>query len=197
MTQSNFKLAITGGIGSGKSRVAEIIKREGYPVFSCDEIYGELLKDKNFLNNLVNNFGDILDVNGDLDRKKLSAIVFSDRRKLKLLNELTHTEIMGEALKRAESFRLSFCEVPLLFENGYEKLFDGVIVVLRNEEDRISSVVNRDKISREEVIKRINRQYNYSNSDFAEYYVIYNNSDFYELEQKTLKILESIVNKIS
>ena len=197
MTQSNFKVAITGGIGSGKSRVAEIIKREGYPVISCDEIYCELLKDKNFLNNLVNNFGNILDGNGELDRKKLSEIVFSDSRKLNLLNELTHSEIMGETLRRTESYRLSFCEVPLLFEGGYEKLFDGVIVVLRNEEDRISSVVERDQISREEVIKRIKRQYNYSNFDFAEYYVIYNNSDLNELEQKTLKILKSIVNKIS
>lgn len=197
MTQSNLKIAITGGIGSGKSRVAEIIKREGYPVFSCDEIYGELLKDKIFLNILVNNFGNILDYNGELDRKKLSAIVFSDSRKLKLLNELTHSEIMGEALKRTENFKLSFCEVPLLFENGYEKLFDEVIVVLRNEEDRISSVVERDKISREEVIKRINRQYNYHNSHFAEYYVIHNDSDLYELEQKTVKTLKRIVNKIS
>lgn len=197
MTQSSFKVAITGGIGSGKSRVAEIIKRKGYPVFSCDEIYGELLKDKSFLNNLVKNFGDILDENEELDRKKLASIVFSDSRKLNLLNELTHSEIIGEALRRSENFILSFCEVPLLFENGYEKLFDGIIVVLRNEEDRISSVVERDKISREEVIKRINRQYNYSNFDFTEYYVIYNNSDLCELEQKTLKILKSIVNKIS
>lgn len=197
MMQNNLKVAITGGIGSGKSCVAEIIRDNGYSVFSCDAIYAELLKDKSFSNKLVNNFGEILTESGEIDKKKLSEIVFSDSTKLKLLNELTHSSIITEALRRSEGLKLSFCEVPLLFENGYEKYFDDVIVIFRDEEERISAVIKRSNISREEAKKRIKSQFDYINNDFTKYYVIHNNGDLANLKTKTKNILKKIENKLS
>ena len=97
MTQNNIKIAVTGGIGSGKTTVCDIIKEQGYSVISCDEIYNRLLRDKSFLNSLVSEFGHILNGDGTLSRKKLSEIVFSDKDKLARLNEITHPEIMKEA----------------------------------------------------------------------------------------------------
>ena len=91
MTQNNVKIAITGGIGSGKSTVAEIIAKQGYTVISCDAIYSRLLSDKEFVNVLSAEFGDILTEEGTLDRKRLSTVVFSDKAKLAKLNEITHT----------------------------------------------------------------------------------------------------------
>ena len=195
MMQNNLKIAITGGIGSGKSEVLKIIKEQGYSTVSCDEIYRELLRDRTFIQTLVNEFGDILKIDGSLDRDKLSSIVFNDRDKLKRLDEITHPRILEECLKAMPQDGISFCEVPILFECGYERLFDNVIVVLRDKSLRISAVVERDKISENKVVNRINSQLNYENLQFEKYYVIHNSSNLAYLTQQTLEILEKIVKK--
>lgn len=197
MTQNNLKIAITGGIGSGKSTVSKIIEEQGLPVFSCDKIYNELLSDKSFLKKIEESFVGVLNENGTLNRQMLSEIVFNDSEKLKILNGITHSEIMSAAFKKMEGYNLSFLEVPLLFENSFESLFDGVIVVLRDREERVNSVVARDKITKEMVLKRLKSQFNYDKFDFAEYYVIHNNCNLSELSSKTLEILQKINKKFS
>lgn len=192
MTQSNVKIAVTGGIGSGKSTVCEIIKSAGFPVFSCDEIYKELCTRPQFLSVLTEEFGDILSEDGSLDRKKLSGIVFNDKEALKKLNSIAHPQIIRELFCRIKNVKFSFSEVPLLFENGFEKLFDGVIVVLRDYNQRIESIVKRDKISVEDASLRVKNQIIYANKDFAQYYVIHNSGDLADLRQKTLGIIEKI-----
>lgn len=195
MKQSNLKIAITGGIGSGKSTVSDIIAAENFPVFSCDKIYGELLKDKDFLNTICLNFGEVLNSDGSLNRQKLADIVFNDNSALQKLNHITHTKIMNAALSKMSGHALSFLEVPLLFENGFEKLFDGVIVVLRDLEDRINAVMERDNKSRDDVVARLNSQFRYDNSDLSEYYVIHNDTNFDYLRLQTLNILKTLKDK--
>lgn len=192
MTQSNFKFAITGGIGSGKSTVAEIIRRQGYAVFSCDEIYKELLCRKEFLNRIASEFDGVIKKDGALDRSELSKIVFEDKAALDKLNSITHPAIMEEVFKRSSGLKLSFTEVPLLFENGFERYFDGVLVVLRDVNERIASVSKRDNIDEKTVNLRIKSQFNYENYNFAKYYVIHNNGNFEDLERKLAEILENI-----
>lgn len=102
---------------------------------------------------------------------------------------------MKELLRQCESKNIAFAEVPLLFENGFEKLFDGVIVVLRNEEDRISAICKRDKISVEKAKLRLKAQFNYNNYGFAEYYVIHNDGNFEDLERDTLNVIGKIKAK--
>ena len=80
MTRNNVKIAITGGIGSGKSTVCKLIKEKGFPVISCDEVYSGLLKSADFLKVLQNEFGNVMQSDGSLDRKKLAEIVFNDSR---------------------------------------------------------------------------------------------------------------------
>lgn len=196
MTQNNVKIAVTGGIGSGKSAVCEFIKKHGYLVYSCDEIYSELLTSAEFLKKIDKEFDGVLNADGSLNRSTLSNAVFNDDAALKKLNSITHPEIMSVALKKMEGSRLSFLEVPLLFENGFEALFDGVIVVLRNIEDRINSVMSRDKSDREHVQKRVNKQLDYDKFDFTKYYVIHNCENLANLEQKTVKILQKINSTI-
>lgn len=192
-----MKIAITGGIGSGKSTVASYLKEKGFPVFSCDEIYEELLQDDKFLKLLTEPFGREIIKDGKLDRKALAGIVFGDRKALERLNTVAHPPIIREALHRAEGYSLSFCEVPLLFENGYEKLFDDVIVVLRAKEERVKSIRVRSHLTESEALYRINSQYNYESGNFAKYYVIHNDGDFVDLRQKTEQILAEIQNKLS
>lgn len=190
MKQSK-KIAVTGGIGSGKSSVIDFLREQGYPVFSCDQIYAELLGDSEFLNEIEKNFKGAIK-NGKLDRQKLSALVFSSARERERLDKLTHPKIMDAAIKKMDGYKLSFLEVPLLFEGNFQDLFDGVIVILRDKEERINSIVARDKISRNSAILRIYSQFNYDNCDFAKYYVIHNNSNLEYLQVQTLKILEKI-----
>lgn len=195
MKQSK-KIAVTGGIGSGKSTVMKIIAGKGYPIFSCDEIYSQLTSDSDFLNNLRHSFGDILNSDGTLDRKKLSEIVFNNPAKLAELDKITHPAIYKEMFRMAdEAGGICFCEVPLLFESGAESLFDGVIIVMRNEEQRIKSVTARDKLPEQDVKKRISNQFDYNSADFAMYYVIHNNGDLSELEWQTEEIIKKINEK--
>ena len=195
MKQSK-KIAVTGGIGSGKSTVMKIIAGKGYPIFSCDEIYSQLTSDRDFLNILRHSFGDILNSDGTLDRKKLSEIVFNNPAKLAELDKITHPAIYKEMFRMAdEAGGICFCEVPLLFESGEESLFDGVIIVMRNEEQRIKSVTARDKLPEQDVKKRISNQFDYNSADFAMYYVIHNNGDLSELEWQTEEIIKKINEK--
>lgn len=195
MKQSK-KIAVTGGIGSGKSTVMKIIAGKGYPIFSCDEIYSQLTSDSDFLNILRHSFGDILNSDGTLDRKKLSEIVFNNPAKLAELDKITHPAIYKEMFRMAdEAGGICFCEVPLLFESGAESLFDGVIIVMRNEEQRIKSVTARDKLPEQDVKKRISNQFDYNSADFAMYYVIHNCGDLSELERQTKEIIKKISEK--
>ena len=193
MTQNNLKIAITGGIGSGKSEVCKAIKSAGFPVLSCDEIYFELLNSGIFDKDLKAAFGEQIFTEEKVDRKKLSSIVFENNKELEKLNKITHSKIIDSAFEKMNAHKLCFLEVPLLFENGFERLFDGVIVVLRNLDDRIESIVVRSGISTKEAILRIKNQFNYENCDLTKYYVIHNNSNLRNLRESVNDILKDIL----
>ena len=196
MMQNNIKVAITGGICSGKSTVAKFIKEQGYNVISCDDIYCELLSDSKFLDLLENEFGNIKNTDGTLNRAKLSEIVFSDDKKLKKLNSITHPKIMQRAMRQMSGEGIFFCEVPLLFEGGYDKQFDGIIVVLRDKRERIRDLMSRNNIDENQAFLRINNQFEYQNADFTEYYVIHNNGSLSELRKKSLEVVAEIIKRI-
>lgn len=193
--RNNVKIAVTGGIGSGKSTVCEIIKDLGYPVISCDEIYKTLLNHPKFLEKIAAEFGYGVIKNGELNRTKLSSIVFANEEKLKKLNDITHPDIMKKLFTQCKKHKICFCEVPLLFESGNEKNFDEVIVVLRSFDKRISSVMKKDKSSIEAVKNRIKSQFDYDNSEFAQYYVIHNDDNKMILCDKVNKALQDIMCK--
>lgn len=193
MKQNNIKIAVTGGIGSGKTTVCNLIKEFGYPVFSCDEVYAELLNGNELAKKIAGEFGEGILTDGKIDRSKLSEYVFNDKLKLEKLNEITHRKIFEEMFSRAEDCKgLVFFEVPLLFEGNYQNLFDGVVVVLRAEEDRISSIVKRDNLTVEQIKTRIKNQHNYDNCEFAQYYVIHNRGQIDDLRGIISKILLKI-----
>lgn len=197
MKQSNIKIAVTGGIGSGKSTVCKIINSLGYPVYSCDEVYKLVLQDGQTVSELAKEFGEqILNCDGSLNRPALSAIVFGDEEKLKKLNKITHPKIFEKLFKISSNNEgVVFYEVPILFEGGYEKLFDSVLVVLRDRDKRINCVMSRDNLSEEEVVSRLNKQYNYDIENFAKYYVIHNDSNIDDLMRKVTTFLSKIANQ--
>lgn len=158
----NKKFAVTGGIGSGKSTVCELLKARGFPVLSCDEISRGFWQEPEYRRELAALFPDCAE-NGEIIKEKLSDRVFSDRNALASLNAYTHGRIMGRLFALAKQFPVCFCEVPLLFESNYESLFDGILVVIRARKTRINGVIERSGLTREEVLSRMENQFDYDN----------------------------------
>jgi dephospho-CoA kinase len=158
-------IAITGGIGSGKSTALHIFEKMGYPVFSCDEIYREVIQSPSYIEEISQNFPECI-IDGKIEKKRLSEIVFKNKEKLLILNNIAHPLIMECLLKNMQDCQhtVVFAEVPLLFEGNFETLFNEVIVIMRNKEQRILSIMRRDNISRVEAISRIATQFDYDNA---------------------------------
>ena len=193
MKQNKVFVAITGGIGSGKSSALACIQSLGYPSFSADEFGRGIYKEKTVFEETARAFPHCIKA-GEVDRKMLAETVFSDPEKLKNLNAITHPAIMKKMfaeMERAEG-RLVFAEVPLLFESGMSALFDGVIVVLRERQARIRSVVDRDGLTPEQAEARIREQFDYDSPLPSGCFVLRNDGDERALEQKADALLEGL-----
>lgn len=197
MKQNKIYVAVTGGIGSGKSTVIGMIRKMGYPVFSADEISRTIYADPRIQEKIERHFPECISEMG-IDRAKLSGIVFSDKDRLEMLNSITHPAIMENLFLEMEKSTsvLVFAEVPLLFEEGYERRFDQVIVVLRDRESRIASVQVRDSLSKEEVVARIKNQFDYEKNKIIAHTLIYNDGDLNALYQKVERAINEIKKKI-
>ena len=186
------KIAITGGIGSGKSAVCRILKERGYPVFSCDEINRTLLSEKSYLDGLCALFPTCVK-DGKLQKTALAALVFSDKEALETLNAYAHPRI-SERLQRDMdgAKKTCFAEVPLLFESSMTKQFDGAIVVLRNKEERIRAVVTRDGLTAERAEARMKQQFDYDGPLPDGCLVIENDGDEAALREKVDEALKAL-----
>lgn len=186
------KIAVTGGIGSGKSAVCRILKERGYPVFSCDEINRTLLSEKSYLDGLCALFPACVK-DGKLNKAALSALVFSDKEALKTLNAYAHPRISERLRREMEGTeKTCFAEVPLLFESGMTKQFDGAIVVLRNKEERIRAVVTRDGLTAEKAEARMKQQFDYDGPLPDGCLVIENDGDEAALREKVDEALKAL-----
>ena len=196
---SKLYVALTGGIGSGKSLAAQFLREMNYPVFSCDELYKEVVQSSEYIQKLKILFPAAVQ-DGKVNRKILSEIVFNDEERLKELNSLAHPLIMDLLLQKMKacSEGLVFAEVPLLFEGNFEKLFDRVIYIARDKLQRVQAVLQRDGLSVEDVEKRIQRQFDGDTASGQERLkkcnaiVIYNNGNKESLKEKILETLPSL-----
>ena len=164
----NTKIAVTGGIGSGKSTVAEFLRSKRLPVFSCDQIYHKLIKQKDYLAAIEARFPNTTK-DGKLLKEKLSQIVFTDKDALEALNSITHPLIIKELEKEMEEVQAPFvfAEVPLLFEGKFDSRFDRILVVLREKHSRIHAIMKRDRLKETCIIARMNNQFDYDRNKEA------------------------------
>ncbi len=192
------KIAITGGIGSGKSLAGKYISQLGYDVFSCDSIYAEISQSTLYIKKVAQIFPDAV-IHDKIDRKRLSQIVFNSPQKRRQLNEIAHPLIMQTLTEQMEKSKseLVFAEVPLLFEENYQSQFDYIFVVLRDLDKRIQALQIRDGASAEECLKRIQAQFNYDKAILDNVFpknciFIENNSDIKNFEENVLNALKNI-----
>lgn len=147
---SPSKIVVTGTIASGKSTLIELLKEFGFPIISADEINRELLEvgGKNYeaiKNSAI--FDQAFDGNS-LDKKALAQIIFSNRDKLKILNTLTHKNILEEIDKRAEEAdsKVVFIEIPLFFQMEERYEADEVWLLTATYDTQLTRLMARDGI---------------------------------------------------
>ena len=155
------KIGLTGGIGVGKTFVADIFQKIGYTVFSADTEAKKCMQEsKDLKSAVIQNFGDEMYKNEVLQKEKLANIVFNDSEKLNELNQLVHpfVQLEFENWCKNQTSKFVIKEAAILFESRANKGLDAVICVSSAMEVRIKRVMERDKCSREKVMKRIAMQ---------------------------------------
>lgn len=158
-----YRVGLTGGIGSGKSTIAQLFEALGIPVFYADKEAKRLMEEDMELKKSISEaFGNEAYANGRLNRTYLAEVVFSHPEKLDKLNQLVHPVSIAAAEKwmRAQTSPYSIKEAALLFESGSQEHLDFVIGVSAPLETRIKRTMERDRISKEQVQARMDRQLN-------------------------------------
>lgn len=185
-------IGVTGGIGSGKSTVSSMFRQFGADVVDADEISRAITKKNgSAFCEIVQSFGEkILSESGEIDRKKLGQIVFSDKKKLAVLNEITHKYVFVEMEKqiKASKAEIIILDVPLLFSNDFILKYDYSVGVTANISERIKRVKSRDGLSEDEILTRMENQISDKELEEKADFIIENN-DY----NKTLKNVEQIL----
>jgi dephospho-CoA kinase len=155
-------IGLTGGIGSGKTTIANHFMAAGVPVYIADDAARKLMQSAAIIQEIRSTFGGEIFENGILNREKLAKIVFSNPEKLKLLNAIIHPAVKKHFRKWILNHQNSpfiIYEAAILFESGSYKDCDKIITVTAPMESRIQRVIQRDNASRGQVLKRINAQW--------------------------------------
>ena len=197
---SMIKVAISGNIASGKSQVERTLLSKGYKVADTDKINHFILAtDISAIKEIKDAFteDDILDEEGHISREKLGLIVFSSGDKKKKLEEILHKRInqkVNEFYEENQKEKMVFVSIPLLFETKQENNFDKIIFVSADEDVRLKRLMLRNKYSESYAKKRIESQQSEDEKIKKSDYVIYNNSDFLNLNNQLFEILAKINN---
>lgn len=160
------RIGLTGGIATGKSTVAALLKEKGAVIIDADIIARELVEPgRPAWQEIVDWLGrDILHLDGSINRERLGALVFSDEPARRKLNAILHPRVGQEMALRAEAARAAnpqtvlVYDVPLLIEAGMQQAVDQVLLVYSSHKTQLRRLLVRDNLTREEALKRIRSQ---------------------------------------
>jgi dephospho-CoA kinase len=156
-----LKVGLTGGIGAGKSTVAHVFEVLGIPVYHADQEAKRLMQTNPLLMEKIKiAFSEKAYVEGILDRKFLSSLVFNDNQKLELLNSIVHPFTIqdGKEWMEKQNSPYAIKEAALIFESGSQGEFDSIIGVFAPPAMRIHRTIQRDHVEREKVLNRMEKQ---------------------------------------
>lgn len=156
-----FNVGITGGIGSGKSTVCDILQAMNYPVYNSDQRAKDLMEsDPQIRQSLIDAFGEKVFDHGVLNRSHLAKIIFNDPSKRDQINAIIHPAVRSDfqSWSKQQTTAIVFQESALLFETGGYQLLDFNVLVVAPIEDRIQRVLVRDQTDLEAIQLRMNNQ---------------------------------------
>ena len=191
-------IGVTGSIGSGKSTVAEYLRRKGYSIFDADEVSRSMTAPGGrALKKIKEAFGDgVFLKDGSLDRKALAKIIFSDEEKKALLEEIVTMKVV-QAMKKwvrekkeEGKEKVVFLDVPLLFETGAQKYCHEVWTIACDDDIRLSRIEGRGDLTLKEAKKRIANQMPQEEKIALSDVVIYNNGSRRQLLYKLRKLIK-------
>ncbi|MCI9087118.1 MAG: dephospho-CoA kinase [Clostridia bacterium] len=194
-------IGITGSSGAGKSTVCEILEEYQIKVLNADKMAKQLSKKGNeYLTDIVTLFGEeILQENGELDRPKLANIIYNNEEKRELLNQCTFKHIHIAIQKEIQRIfsenpkAVIAIDAPLLFEAKLEDICNLVIAVIaKDEELQIERIIQRDCITREQAIKRLQAQMPDEFYTSKSQYVIVNDGKIEDIEEQIKEVIENI-----
>ncbi|NDV94946.1 dephospho-CoA kinase [Dysgonomonas sp. 521] len=192
-----IKLGITGGIGSGKSTVSEIFSLCGVPVYIADIESKRLVATSPIIREkLIQLFGDELYDGNVLNKALLASHIFNDKEKLETVNAIIHPEVgkdFNRWLQRHSLCKIVAHEAAILFESGFDKMMDKVVMVYTPLEVRIQRTMLRDNLPREKVVERIQNQMPDEEKLKLSDFVIVNDNTKSLIEQVTT-VLEQLDN---
>ena len=197
MSRKNFTVAITGGIGSGKSTFSEFLGEKDYPVIFADDLSKELLKnDKEVKEEIVELFGPSSYNGNKINTDFLSTEVFSDPHKLQMINSILHPKVIKQILQEVEELKknnkLVFVEAALIYETNIENLFDYVVLITADEEIKKQRTVDSKKFSSEEFDKRIQNQIKDEEKSKRADFIFFNNTTTNDLKIKADLLLMTL-----
>lgn len=189
-----IKVGLTGNIGTGKSTVSLIFEALGVPVYNADIEAKKMLKKESVKKELLRSFGEEVFDGENIDRKKLSNLVFNDSKKLHYLNSVIHPLVKTDLLdffQKMQDFPYVIQEAAILFESGFYKDFDKTILVTSSDELATKRVMKRDRVSEQEVIQRRSNQWSQNKKiDLADFIIENDEKDL--LVPQILKIHKSL-----
>lgn len=193
-------IGLTGGIGSGKSSVAEMFKDEGAYVIDFDYLARVVVEpDTPAWRDIVDYFGqEILSPDRTLNRSKLAEIVFSDAQSRKALEGFTHPRIFEKRdtllkdIKTKDPKAIVIVDVPLLFELSLNKNFGKIILVYVSRDVQIERAIKRDALLKEEVEKRLKAQINIEKKKLLSDYIINNEGSLKNTRDQVRKVIHEL-----
>lgn len=196
-----IKIGLTGGIGSGKTTVSQMIRNRGIPVIDADIISREvLIKYKQINDDIRKEFGDgFFEADGKLKRRKLGNTVFKDHILRQKLEDLVIPFIKKEIFLKiheleARGERYCIVDSPTLFESGFNKYMDYTILVYVDKNTQINRIKSRDLLGEHDIMNRINSQVRYEDLIQIVDFVISNNGTLHETEVNVKEMLNNIYN---
>ncbi len=199
-----LKIGLTGGVATGKSSVAKMFEKEGAFLIDMDKVAREVVKPgARAWEEIVKSFGrDILLSDGNIDRKKLGAIIFNDISKRRQLEDITHPVILKETdrlldkIYKKDPKAIVVIEIPLLIEKNLMNFVDVVVLVYVPTEIQLKRLTKRDKITIREAREKIKSQIPIDEKVPLADYIVNNEGSLYKTCEEVKKIYQNLIKLV-
>ena len=194
-------MGLTGGLGSGKSTASKFFKSLGAFILDADNSAKNLIEtNKEVKEELIKEFGtDIMNANSSIDKKKLARVAFQDEDHQQRLNYVVHPHIHNAIDKSYKEIldqnnhKLFIVDAALIYESGYDAHLDYVIVITAQLKHRMERALNRNTLTREEILKRIDFQWPEEDKISLADFVIHNDGTESDLNNQIIELFEKLV----